>query len=197
MNKRFFLLIILTFIFLFLSIIVKINNSFLIDSVIYKSIIYFRTDNLTCFFKILTRLGTTRVCLIIGIIIMLIFRKRKYLLFPFTTIVIKIINLVAKYIIGRPRPNVLRLVNENETSFPSGHAMLSITLYGLIIYLIYSKISKNSVKWILIILFNLVIFFIGISRIYLGVHYFTDIIGGYILGVIYLIIITSYIKFEG
>ncbi len=149
---------------------------------------------ITEFFKIITKLGTTKICFIIGIILVIIFRKKIYLWLPITTVIIKIMNVFIKLLINRPRPNVMRLVYEKETSFPSGHAMLSITLYGLLIYFIYSKISKNSVKWILITGLSSIILLIGISRIYLGVHYATDIIGGYLLGMIYLVIITNYMK---
>lgn len=69
-----------------------------------------------------------------------------------------------------------------------------MTLYGLLIILIYRKIQKNSVKWLLIILLSILILIIGVSRIYLGVHYFTDVLGGYILGLIYLVLIKDTIK---
>lgn len=194
MRKRMFFLSSLILLFITLAIFIKMDRVFSIDSIIYKSIISIRTDMVTNFFKIFTKLGTTRICLIIGVTLVLIFRKRVYLWLPFTTIVIKIINVLTKLLINRPRPDILRLVHEKETSFPSGHAMMSITLYGLLIYFIYSKISKNSVKWILIIGLSSIILLIGVSRIYLGVHYATDIIGGYLLGMIYLVIITNYIE---
>ncbi len=194
MRKRIPLLSILFLIFIILVIFIKMDRIFLIDRIFYKKIISIRTDMITEFFKIITKLGTTKICFIIGIILVIIFRKKIYLWLPITTVIIKIMNVFIKLLINRPRPNVMRLVYEKETSFPSGHAMLSITLYGLLIYFIYSKISKNSVKWILITGLSSIILLIGISRIYLGVHYATDIIGGYLLGMIYLVIITNYMK---
>lgn len=194
MKKRIPLLSILFLIFIILVIFIKMDRIFLIDRIFYKKIISIRTDMITEFFKIITKLGTTKICFIIGIILVIIFRKKIYLWLPITTVIIKIMNVFMKLLINRPRPNVMRLVYEKETSFPSGHAMLSITLYGLLIYFIYSKISKNSVKWILITGLSSIILLIGISRIYLGVHYTTDIIGGYLLGMIYLVIITNYMK---
>ena len=194
MKKKNIVLGILVILFLLLAILVKRDGSFAIDSAVYKFIIGFRNDSLTNFFKLFTKLGTVKICLLVEFILILIFRNKIYIVFPFTTIFIKGLNLFTKLIVDRERPNILRLVAEKETSFPSGHAMLSITFFGLLIYFIYSKISKNSVKWILIILLSFIIILIGVSRIYLGVHYFTDIIGGYILGLIYLLIITNYIK---
>ncbi len=194
MRKRIPLLSILLLIFIILVIFIKMDRIFLIDRIFYKKIISIRTDMITEFFKIITKLGTTKICFIIGMILVTIFRKKIYLWLPITTVIIKIMNMFMKLLINRPRPNVMRLVYEKETSFPSGHAMLSITLYGLLIYFIYSKISKNSVKWILITGLSSIILLVGISRIYLGVHYTTDIIGGYLLGMIYLVIITNYMK---
>lgn len=194
MKKRIPLLSILFLIFIIFVIFIKMDRIFLIDRIFYKRIISIRTDMITEFFKIITKLGTTKICFIIGIILVIIFRKKIYLWLPITTVIIKIMNVFMKLLINRPRPNVMRLVYEKETSFPSGHAMLSITLYGLLIYFIYSKISKNSVKWILITGLSSIILLVGISRIYLGVHYTTDIIGGYLLGMIYLVIITNYMK---
>lgn len=105
----------------------------------------------------------------------------------------KTFDLVIKVIIKRPRPNHI-LINADSFSFSASHAALSMTLYGLLIILIYRKIQKNSVKWLLIILLSILILIIGVSRIYLGVHYFTDVLVGYILGLIYLVLIKDTIK---
>ena len=101
---------------------------------------------------------------------------------------VTLVNQVIKHIIRRPRPNVLRLVEESGYSFPSGHSMVSMAFYGIIIYLVYKNVSNKYLKWILIILLSLLILSIGFSRIYVGVHYFTDVAGGFLLGLAYLII---------
>lgn len=194
MKKKNLLLLVLITLFILLFIFIKIKPIIYIDSIVYKFIINFKSDTLTSFFKLITKLGTFKMTFIIGCILLLMLRKKTYFILPFTSIFIKLINIFGKAITNRPRPNILRLISINESSFPSGHSMLSITIYGLLIYIIYSNIYKNSVKWILIILLCLIIILIGISRIYLGVHYFTDIVGGYILGIIYLLVITNYIK---
>lgn len=194
MNKKKIIIFCLVFIFVILSILIKIKGIFQIDTIIYKFIISFRTENLTNFFKLFTRLGTFNVCLGIGLIVFLIFRNKTYIVVPISIVLIKIINLFTKFIINRDRPNILRLVTEKESSFPSGHATMAITLYGLLIYFIWKKCRNPRLKTIIISMLLFLILLIGISRIYLGVHYFTDIIGGYILGLIYLLIVTNYLK---
>lgn len=70
--------------------------------------------------------------------------------------------------------------------------MVAMGFYGFLIYLTYMNIKNKKIKYPLIIFLSILILLIGISRIYLGVHYATDIIGGFIIGIIYL---TLYIKY--
>ena len=66
--------------------------------------------------------------------------------------------------------------------------MVSMAFYGIIIYLVYKNVANKYLKWTLITLLSLLILSIGFSRIYVGVHYFTDVVGGFLLGLAYLII---------
>ena len=97
-------------------------------------------------------------------------------------------------IIARPRPDILRLVYETGYSFPSGHAMVATGFYGFLIYIANKKIKNKALRRCITILLTLLIFLIGISRIYLGVHYATDIIGAFIIGIIYLVIFINILK---
>ena len=94
----------------------------------------------------------------------------------------------------RPRPIEFRIIDENGYSFPSGHSMVSAAFYGFLIYLIYKNIKNKYLKWGLITILSLLIIFIGISRIYLGVHYTSDVLAGFLISISYLIIFTSLIK---
>jgi undecaprenyl-diphosphatase len=93
---------------------------------------------------------------------------------------------VLKIIIGRERPNILHLVIVNDLSFPSGHSTASMILYGTIIILVNTNIKNYLLKRIVQILLIMLIFSVGISRIYCGVHFPTDVIGGFLLGLIWL-----------
>lgn len=82
----------------------------------------------------------------------------------------------------RERPNILRLIPIDGYSFPSGHSIISVSFYGYLITYILEHTKKT---W-LIILGVLFILGIGFSRIYLGVHYFSDVLAGYSLGALTL-----------
>ena len=72
--------------------------------------------------------------------------------------------------------------------------MISMAFYGFLIYLIYKNIKNKYLKTTLIIILSLLIIAIGISRIYLGVHYLSDVIGGFLISIFYLIVYIKLIK---
>ena len=85
------------------------------------------------------------------------------------------------------------MVEESSFSFPSGHAMASMAFYGLIIYFIDKNMKNEKLKKIISISLSILIFLIGISRIYLGVHYASDVIAGFAISIVYLILYITYI----
>lgn len=91
-----------------------------------------------------------------------------------------------KIIFHRDRPLSPLLQAAQGYSFPSGHATMSITFYGLIIFLVWQNIKNVLLKWILTILLVLLIIFIGISRVYLRVHYASDVLAGFCIGLMWL-----------
>lgn len=94
-----------------------------------------------------------------------------------------IITKLTKSLFQIPRPPVeFNLVQPHSFSFPSGHSLISMVFYGFLIYFCFKYIKNNLIKWTLIILLTILIVLIGLSRIYLGVHYPSDVIGGFILG---------------
>ena len=105
--------------------------------------------------------------------------------------IVTVLNQLIKRILQRPRPTEYRIIEETGYSFPSGHSMVSMAFYGYFIYLIYKYVKNKYVKWISIILLSLLICLIGISRIYLGVHYTSDVLGGFLISISYLIIYIS------
>ena len=105
--------------------------------------------------------------------------------------IITVLNQLLKRIVQRPRPTEFRIVEESGYSFPSGHSMVSMAFYGYLIYLIYKYVKNKYLKWISIILLSILICSIGIIRIYLGVHYTSDVLGGFFISISYLIIYIS------
>ncbi len=159
---------------------------------------YFMSDKITPIVKIFTNLGNAITLLFISVIALILFRKNKIgIVMTLNSILIFGLNQVLKFIIRRPRPSVIHLVNERGYSCPSGHAMVSLAFYGLLIYFIYKNINNKVIKWFLVTLLTLLIMVIGTSRIYLGVHYVSDIIAGFLISLSYLIIFISvYQKWE-
>ena len=163
-------------------------DNLVIDTKVYSFIAdNIMNDELTPVLKVITELGGVAFTVLAGVLIFM-FCKRNRWFVTFDLIEVTLINQVIKHIVRRPRPNVLRLVEESGYSFPSGHSMVSMAFYGIVIYLVYKNVSNKYLKWTLIALLSLLIISIGFSRIYVGVHYFTDVAGGFLLGLAYLII---------
>ena len=105
-----------------------------------------------------------------------------------------VMNQSLKLLFSRSRPMDINLITESGFSYPSGHSMMSMAFYGLLIFFINrSKINKWK-KYTLNILLSILIVLIGFSRIYLGVHFASDVIAGFSISFAYLTIFTSYIN---
>lgn len=188
MKNKNILLISLIIFFIFITTLVISNKISFIDSSVYNFLISFKNDSLTNFFRFITKFSNVAFLVIFVLVVLLILRNKDAVFVIFNLIFLRLLNYVIKVIIRRDRPNILRLIKIGEYSFPSGHAMISMGVYGYLIYLIYKKINNPYIKYLGIIILSLLIILIGISRIYLGVHYFSDVVAGYTLSLIYLII---------
>lgn len=198
LKKNYKLIILLICVVILVAIMEDIfeKETLFIDLFIYKIIVLIMRNNiLTTIFKIITNFGGT-YCLITIAILCSILIKNKKIAFaiPINLTLITMLNLLLKNIVERPRPIGYRLIDETGYSFPSGHSMISAAFYGLIIYFIWKNVKNTKLKYISCILLALLILLIGISRIYLGVHYASDVLGGFIISIAYLIIFTSTFK---
>lgn len=150
------------------------------------------SDFVTPIAKFITNLGGAISFIILTIVLFLVIKNKKIGLSIFLNLVIVIVlNQLLKIILQRPRPTDFRIIEETGYSFPSGHSMVSMAFYGYLIYLIYKYVKNKYVKWISIVLLGILICSIGISRIYLGVHYTSDVLGGFLISVSYLVIYIS------
>ena len=186
----FFLLI---FSVLAVGVIRKSLSSF--DMIIYQFIIQFKTNWLTHFFKVITNFSNSICLLLICLLIIIFIKNKQKSQFVFLNLInIVLLNILLKELFSRPRPFELMLITENGYSFPSGHSMASMAFYGFIIYLIcHSNWSKKS-KMISNLLLSILILLIGISRIYLGVHYASDVIAGFSISMAYLLIYIYFVE---
>lgn len=171
----------------------KIMNG---DIIGYKLISTFLiSDFVTPIAKFITNFGGAIFLSIATVMLFLLIKNKKIGLSIISNIVIiTVLNQLLKRILQRPRPTEFRIVEETGYSFPSGHSMVSMAFYGYLIYLIYRYIKNKYVKWTLITILSILICLIGISRIYLGVHYTSDVLGGFLLSISYLVIYISSIK---
>ncbi len=125
---------------------------------------------------------------ILLIVIILVIQKQKNFIWPFilTVASAEFITFLGKLYFARLRPLAATL-SLSDFSFPSGHATIAVSFYGYLAFLL-TKLVCPKYKFIIVSSAVLIAFLIGLSRLYLGVHYFSDVIGGYFIGVIALII---------
>ncbi len=100
------------------------------------------------------------------------------------------LNQALKFLIQRPRPEGFRLATASGFSFPSGHSMVAMAFFGLLAWFVWKYEKDRKQRKFLLIAFAFVIVMIGLSRIYLGVHYASDVIGGFCLSIVWLALYT-------
>ena len=105
-------------------------------------------------------------------------------------VLVVVINQVLKFIIQRPRPDGFRLATASGFSFPSGHSMVAMAFFGLLAWLVWKYEADRRLRRLYATGFALVIVMIGVSRIYLGVHYASDVLGGFCLSMAWLAVYT-------
>lgn len=102
-----------------------------------------------------------------------------------------LINQVLKYIVQRPRPDGFRLISEVGYSFPSGHSMVSMAFYGLCAWMVWTYERDRILRWACCLSFALIVVVVGMSRVYLGVHYASDVLAGFCVSLAWLAVYTK------
>ena len=102
-----------------------------------------------------------------------------------------VLMILLKRLFQRRRPLSPLLKAARGLSFPSGHAIMSVTFYGLLVYLLQSTIQVDLIKYLVTALLILLIAVIGYSRVYLRVHYASDVVAGFVIGFLWLLISLS------
>lgn len=196
-NTKWIILGITTSIFIIILLFLFENRISFLDNNIYHIISKWISEPMTNLALAITFFGSATAIIIIAIItsIVLAIKKKKYWKYiGINLIIVALCNQVIKFLVARPRPEGYRLTLENGYSFPSGHTMVSAGFYGFFIYLIYKKVKNKYVKWGTIIFLSLLVILIGISRIYLGVHFASDVLAGLCFSISYLIFFINLIK---
>lgn len=169
------------------------NEKFMIDLNAADFAENLATPGVTNFFAWITELGSVWA-LTVGSLIMFgvlwYFYQRKkwrivYFVIAMGGVTILISGLKAAF--SRDRPNILKEYDGTGYSFPSGHSTAPIVFYGFIMYLVIRSKLNALAKWLINIFLGILILLIAFSRLPLGVHYFTDVIGGLALGLTWLV----------
>ena len=196
-DKKNIVIIVLSLLFIVLCILVKLDLLSNIDESVYKFITSNMNDTTTNIYKVITFFGSTIFMVGLCVLLLVLFIILKKNIYGYiicgTLIFSTIINNVIKVIIRRERP-IYMIVRETTFSFPSGHTMASVSMYGILIYLINKSNMNKKLKIVLSIILGMIPLMVATSRIYLGAHYFSDILGAIMLATIVLLISTKYIN---
>ncbi|MGG1514545.1 phosphatase PAP2 family protein [Paenibacillus oryzisoli] len=155
------------------------------DEAIIKSIQGYESPTITCIMKVFTFIGggiPVGIITILAILFLFIVLHHRMELTLLIAVVIgsALINTVLKIAYHRSRPMIHRIIEANGFSYPSGHSMTAFSLYGVLAFLLWRHIKTSSGRITLVVLSSLMVLLIGVSRVYLGVHYPTDVLGGFL-----------------
>lgn len=195
MKRR--ILIISTFILFILFLMLYLFNRVnFLDDIVYDLIISFKNNWFTNFMKYITFLASTKFITLIVILLFILnlFKGKLPLIINWIILGEVFINNILKVIIKRERPTLINLVTETTYSFPSGHSMVAVVFYGFLIYLINKTKLEKVYKYIINSLLTVLIILIMVSRIYLGAHYFSDVMAGACLATSYLLLMIDILE---
>lgn len=161
------------------------------DESVSGYIISFRSDVLTNYFNFATHLGDRNAYIVFTLLLAVFYfiKHRSWKFILQTTLVLilaTLSNIVLKKAINRARPSLEHLVSVNTLSYPSGHSMSAMAFYGFLIFLCVRYKMPRWVRYLFVTILILLILSIGVSRIYLGVHYPSDVAAGFIGGLIWV-----------
>lgn len=157
-----------------------------------KLLTIFHTDFLNYIMRTISFVGS--VYFYIPLLILVLIKSKKYFkLISIPLIIAYLTNMIFKLTINRNRPLTWIVTPSHDPSFPSGHTVCSVVFYGIIVYLLKNIKNKN-LRLFLRILLTILIILIGLSRLYLGVHFLSDVLAAYLLGLLVLIMFIKYYK---
>ena len=195
-KKNYIWFFLVLFIILFFAIVKSVIDQNIInfDTNTYNAVARYISNDFTGFVIFVTKFGGRLYLIVISLIILIFIKKKKYgFSILFNILLSTLTTNLLKIIIKRPRPIGINLINEGGYSLPSGHSLISMAYYGYLIYLIHKNTKNKIIKYSLIFILSLLIISIGLSRIYLGVHYTSDVLAGFLAGLSYLIIYISFV----
>lgn len=195
--------------FFVLWLMVEMGHVSLIDDSVRSAVISTRSAWLTPIMKVITYMGNWQTITMICLFLLIIKKTRITYGVPLSigALFVSLANKGIKAIVMRPRPDAeMFLIEQGGWSFPSGHAITSMFFFGMLIWLIRrnsrisdgeqdgSKSIDHRTADVLTVLLAIPMLLIGVSRVYLGVHYPTDVLAGWCLGIIVIVVMSEVIK---
>lgn len=161
------------------------------DESVTEYVLSFRNDTLTSYFKFCTEMGDRYAYMVITLVLAAYYyiKRRSWKFIAQTAIVLilaTLSNVGLKKVINRSRPELDHLVSVNTLSYPSGHSMSAMAFYGFLIYLCIRHKMSQPLRTVVIALLVFIILSIGVSRIYLGVHFPSDVAAGFVGGLLWV-----------
>lgn len=163
-----------------------------IDSAAYALIVErLRADWLTPIMEAISALATP-VSLVVLLLVIVAFApgKRPGACAAVNLVLVFLLNQALKFAIQRPRPDGFQLAVEQGFSFPSGHSMVAMAFFGLLVWMVWRYEADRATRIGCAVAFSAVIVLVGVSRIYLGVHYASDVLAGFCVSLAWLAIYT-------
>lgn len=185
MKKRnMWLVVVPVFLFILLAIGVMADITVTVEGLVYSESVEHMSPLVTNILKGITHIGDSVVIFGFCLLLIVLPKSRNTIALPVSIAVIlsSILNYTLKNIFSRERPNILRLISETSYSFPSGHAMINASFYTMLILLILKFVQNKPKQIVLSAICMALTIAIGFSRIYLGVHYAGDVLGGWLIG---------------
>ena len=183
-GKHIQLIIISAVLFALLAVYVHAGATLGFENWVYAKSVAWMSPPLTAVLKGITHLGDSVTVIAFCLLLVAIPKTRRTVALPVSAAVSlsALVNIVLKNLFARERPDILRLISETSYSFPSGHAMISAALYTMLIIMIFRFVKSKRRRLALSAPCALLAVAIGFIRIYLGVHYAGDILGGWLIG---------------
>ena len=176
------------------------NNVHHFDSAVIALIRFPAGPKLDAFMMAVTELGSGTLLTIITISVLLFFTlkkwKRETTALLICLVGAALLTQLLKELFARARPDMFSLVNESGYSFPSGHSMVSFCVYGFLAYVLSRQFTSIRCRMAAFFAAACVVLIIGVSRVYLGVHYPTDVLAGFVAGGTWLAFCLSWLHWR-
>ncbi|KMY54125.1 hypothetical protein AC623_09420 [Bacillus sp. FJAT-27231] len=185
LTSAFFISLFCVILFGLIAMLISDQKIVMFDNTIISFIQELETPALTNVMKFFSFIGAGYPCILLTIAIMLflytvLHHRKELILFIWVVTGSELLNLILKIVFHRARPAIHRMVEANGFSFPSGHSMAAFSLYGIVAFLLWRHVKTSFGRSMLIGIGVILTGAIGVSRIYLGVHYPSDVAGGYL-----------------